>query len=123
MLGVHKPWSQKTDCRLIEKIPKEQWWINKNKPSKKKANAPRAETSDNVTSESEDSSEERIAGKVMLPCSGAHTLGWSRVHSRPKGSVSNVNKCIENAKFAGVHGVRKHPKIKVNHQIYDPILL
>ena len=30
---------------------------------------------------------------------------------------------MEEAKFTGVHGVLKHPKIKVNHQIDDVILL
>ena len=40
---------------------------------------------------------------------------WSGVHLRPKGNVSNHKKRVGKEKFAGVHGVRKHPKIKVNH--------
>ena len=37
--------------------------------------------------------------------------------------MSNYKKRVEKAKFAGVHGVRKHPKIKVNNQMYDVIFL
>ena len=37
--------------------------------------------------------------------------------------MSNSKKHVEKAKFEEVHGVRKHPKFKVNHQIDDEILL
>ena len=48
---------------------------------------------------------------------------WSGFHLKPKDNVSNCKKSVEKAKFAGVNGVRKHPKIKVNHQMDDVILL
>ena len=37
--------------------------------------------------------------------------------------MSNHKKSIGEVKFSGVHGVRKHPKIKVDHQIDDVIFL
>ena len=66
---------EKTNCRLTEKIPKEEWCANKSKPRKKKANAQQIETSDKRSSESKDSSEESIEGDAIVPCSGAHALG------------------------------------------------
>ena len=60
---------------------------------------------------------------MIVTHSGARTLGWSRAHLRPKGNVSNHKKSVREVKFAGVHGFRKHPEIKVNHQMDDVISL
>ena len=58
-----------------------------------------------------------------MPCSGSLTLSSSGVHLRPKSNVSSHKKSIEEVKFLGVRGVRKHRKIKVNHQMDDVISL
>ena len=114
---------KKYNYRSIENIPQEEWWINKNKSSKKKANVQQIETSENGTSENEDFSDESIADEAIVPCSRDHTFSWSGVRLRPKDNVSNYKKTRRKAKFAGVHGVREHPKIKVSHQMDDVILL
>ena len=37
--------------------------------------------------------------------------------------MSSHKKLIEEVKFAGVHGVRKYPKIKIDHQMDNVIFL
>ena len=69
-----KPGHKNLDCRLIEKITKEDWRITKNKSKKKNSNV-QCETSDNEVSESEGSNQETIVENVTVPHSGAHTLG------------------------------------------------
>ena len=108
---------------MIEKIPKEEWWIGKSKSINKKVNAQQIKTSENGESECEDFSEERIVADTIVPWSGAHTFGWSDAHLRPRGNVSNCKKHIGDVKFSGARGVRKQPKIKVNHQMDDVISL
>ena len=78
---------------------------------------------DNGASESDESSEESIAGDVTAPCSGAHTLGLSRFNLRRKRKVSKHKKRVGKVKLVGVYGVRKHPKIKVNRKMDDESLL
>ena len=55
--------------------------------------------------------------------SGAHAFGWSRFHLWPKGDVSSFNEHKSKSKFAGVHEISNQPKIRVNHQMEDVILL
>ena len=114
---------KKPDCRLIDKIPKEEWQINKIKLDKKKVNDQQNETSDKKTSNREESYESSSAGNVVESHSRAHTFGCSRVHLRPKGSASSHKKHKTKEKFTRVRRVEKQPKIKVNHQMSDVILL
>ena len=73
--------------------------------------------------ESEDSSEESIAGNATAPYFGAYTQGWSGVCLSPKGSLSSHKKLIEEVNVSGVYGVRKYPNVKVNRQMDNVILL
>ena len=98
---------KKNDCRLIEKIHKEKWWINNKKSSKKKFNHQQIKALDNGESESEDISEEIIADDAIVLCSGSHTLGWSGVHLKPKENVSICKKRIKEAKLKGVYELKK----------------
>ena len=56
-------------------------------------------------------------------CSGDHALCWSGAHSRPKGNISSYEKRKSKVKLTGVSRVAKQPKIRVNHHMYDVILL
>ena len=58
-----------------QKNTKEEWWINQNKPAKKKVNAQESETLDNETSNNEDSECLRAAEGAEVSHSGAHALG------------------------------------------------
>ena len=60
---------------MIDKIPKDEWWINKGNPEKKKVRSQQSENSDNQTSDSEDSDESITAVDAMVLHSGDHMLG------------------------------------------------
>ena len=53
----------------------------------------------------------------MVLHSLAHALGWSGFYLMPKINTSSLKN------HSGVHEITKHPKIKVNDQMYDAISL
>ena len=104
---------------MKDKIPQEEWWINKSKPDKKtnKSNTQKHVTPKDVCADA-------------VPHSGSRALRSSGAHLMPNGStssykddVSKRNSEKSEVKFTGVHEASKYSQIKVNHQMDDVILL